>query len=106
MAWQRASCFSSRKVGVPPPQWSWETVAAGGQVGGHQRHLLLQHVEVGVGAAAVVGGDDVAAAEAAHLAAERQVHVDGERAAGGLGALQVPRYCGALKSSFHSGAVG
>ena len=22
ISWQRASCFSSRKVGVPPPQWS------------------------------------------------------------------------------------
>jgi hypothetical protein len=26
ISWQRVSCFSSRKVGVPPPQWSWVKV--------------------------------------------------------------------------------
>ena len=51
--------------------------------------LLVEELEVGLGAGAVVRGDDVAAAEPAHLAAERDVDVDRERAALGVGEREV-----------------
>ena len=65
------------------------TLAPVRQLRRDERDLLLEQVEVGVGARAVVRRDDVAAAEPAHLPAEREVDVDRERAALGVGAGEV-----------------
>ena len=77
-----------------------------GQVPRHQRDLLLEDVEVRVRAGAIVRRHHVAPAEAAHLVAEREVDVDGERSLGRVGAGEVRGNLVRAECVDHSVAVG
>ena len=83
---RRASCVSSRNVGVPPPSAGARASRRAPSRCGDQRQLAPERRQVALDAPLVARDDHVAAAVAAQLLAERDVHVERERlVAGGAG---------------------